>query len=281
MTAPTVSILITSYNRAPYIGEAIESALQQTFQDYEVIVSDNCSTDNTMEILERYKSHPKVRIHRNETNLGQFPNRNMCASLARGKYIKYLDSDDLIYPWGLELLVQMMEQFPEAGWGLCSLIQVQKKPYPFMLNPREAFEHHYQVFGIFDKAPLSSIIRRNAFEAVGGFEDISMAGDFDMWQKLALQFPVVLMPDGMVWNRVHAGQEMSSYRKYILQYEEVRLKYLCHPNCPLPLEYRSALIQEIKARSFRQTITSLLKLKKETALDQFKIYWFYMDKSIT
>jgi glycosyltransferase involved in cell wall biosynthesis len=273
---PMVSVLVTSYNRADSIEETIESILQQSFQDYEIVISDNCSTDNTLELLEKYRNNPKIIIHQNETNIGQFPNRNKCADLARGKYLKYIDSDDLMYPWGLELLVQMMEKFPEAGWGLCSLVQVVEKPYPFMLSPRQAYLHHYNVFGIFNKAPLSAIIKKEAFDKVNGFEDISMAGDFEMWQKLALHFPVVLMPDGIVWYRVHPGQEMRHFRKFLLQYEGVRLKYLKHDQSPLNRQETESIIRKIKRNSTRAMIISLLKFNFQNAIDQLKIIWFYI-----
>ena len=278
--SPKVSVLITSYNRAAYIGETIESVLKQTFTDYEIVISDNCSTDNTMEVLARYANNPRIRIHRNERNIGQFPNRNMCASLARGTYLKYLDSDDLIYPWGLELLVRMMDEHPEAGWGLCSLVQIAERPYPFLLNPREAYHYHYHVFGIFDKAPLSSIIRKSTFDKVGGFSDIRMAGDFDMWQKLAKRSPVLLMPDGIVWNRVHVGQEMSHFDKYVLQYEEVRIKYLSDPECPMDVSTRKQIIRDIKRKSLREVFTSLLRLRFGAAARKFRIFNFYFRQRI-
>lgn len=277
--SPLVSVLITSYNRAAFIAEAIESVLCQTYKNFEIIVSDNCSTDETMTVLERYRNHPNIRIHRNDRNIGQFPNRNMCASLARGKYLKYVDSDDLMYPWGLELLVNMMEQFPEAGWGLCSLVQVVEKPYPFMLSPRQAYQHHYKGFGIFNKAPLSAIIKKEIFDKVDGFEDISMAGDFDMWQKLSLDFPVVLMPDGIVWYRVHPGQEIKHYRKFLLQYEGVRLKYLKHQRSPLDKKEKDNLIRKIKVTGVRTLIISLLKFDFRNAIEQLKILQFYLRNS--
>ena len=121
---PLVSVLMTSYNREKYIGEAIESVLNSSYRHFELIIVDDGSKDRTMEIARQYaEKDQRVKVYRNERNLGDYPNRNKAASYATGKYLKYVDADDLIYPWGLELLVQMMEKFPNAGWGLCSLEQ--------------------------------------------------------------------------------------------------------------------------------------------------------------
>jgi glycosyltransferase involved in cell wall biosynthesis len=249
---PEISVLITSYNRANLICETIDSVLNQTFKSFEIIISDNCSTDNTMEVLKKYEHSEKVRIYQNDSNIGQFPNRNKAASYAKGKYLKYLDSDDLIYPWGLELLHKMMEQFPEAGWGLCSFSQVKEKPFPFLLSPKQAYEFHYFRNGIFNRAPLSSIIKKTTFEAAGGFRDISMAGDFEMWHRLALHHPVLIMPDGIVWNREHEGQEVQAYIKFMFQYEEVQKHFFQSTECPLDLQQK----QQVKKRRTKKILKS-------------------------
>ncbi|HEV2714429.1 MAG TPA: glycosyltransferase family A protein, partial [Terriglobales bacterium] len=98
MATPLVSVLMTAYNREKYIAEAIESVLASNFKDFELIIVDDCSKDRTAEIARRYTSDSRVQVHVNEKNLGDYPNRNRAASLARGKYLKYLDSDDVIYP---------------------------------------------------------------------------------------------------------------------------------------------------------------------------------------
>src|SRR5205814_9393285 len=97
MSAPLISVLTTAYNREKYIAEAIESVLASTFKDFEMIIVDDCSKDHTVEIARRYSSDPRVQVHVNEKNLGDYPNRNCASSFACGIYLKYLDSDDVIY----------------------------------------------------------------------------------------------------------------------------------------------------------------------------------------
>ncbi len=88
-TAPLVSIGIPVYNGGKYLEETLDSILNQTFTDFEVIVSDNASTDNTREIVEAYAAKdPRVRYYRNAENIGAAPNYNRTFELSRGKYFR-------------------------------------------------------------------------------------------------------------------------------------------------------------------------------------------------
>ena len=92
MNAPLVSVLLTAFNREKYIAEAIESVLSSTFNNYELIIVDDASTDKTVEIIKGYAAKDsRIRFYVNETNLGDYPNRNKIATYATGKYIKYID----------------------------------------------------------------------------------------------------------------------------------------------------------------------------------------------
>lgn len=268
MQNPLVSVLMTAYNREKYIGQAIESVLASTFKDFELIIVDDVSRDKTVEIANSFaRKDKRVKVFVNDNNLGDYPNRNKAASYAAGKYLKYVDADDYIYPWGLELLVEMMERFPEAGWGLCSLDQSAERPFPFQLSPKEAYLYNYKGSGLFHKAPLSSIINKNAFDAVGGFNPIRMAGDFDMWNRLAQRFPVVLMPHGIVWYREHSEQEVNSYRKFIKTYERIKIKYLCDENVPLDRKIVAKILKLEKNRIIKQIFLGIITLKPSVVKD--------------
>src|SRR5918993_1638629 len=122
VNVPLVSVLMTAYNREKYIGEAIESVLSSTYTNFELIITDDCSNDRTVPIAKEYADKDgRVKVFVNEKNLGDYKNRNQAASYARGKYIKYLDSDDMMYPYTLQIMVGFMEQFPDAGFGLCTV----------------------------------------------------------------------------------------------------------------------------------------------------------------
>jgi len=269
---PIVSVLITAYNREKYISFAIQSVLNSTLQDFELIIVDDGSTDNTYTIIQDYsKKDKRIRHCRNEQNLGDYPNRNKAASLAQGKYIKYVDADDYIYPHGLEILVNTMEQFPTAGYGLCSLDQDTKEPFPFMLTPQKAYLRHYFNKPLFHKAPLSAIIKKSAWQDVGQFPENRMVSDSDMWHKLSSRLNVVLMPQGIVWYRDHDEQEVSDIQLnptyYRIKYEQVVLNSLNNKESPLTPTEKKQIFKRYFISNIRQIIKNILLFRLRDAIN--------------
>lgn len=115
MSEPKISVLIPMYNRKHYIEQCLDSALRQTFQDYEIIVRDDGSTDGSADfVAERYAdviSSGKLKLRRNEKNIGEFQTLNMLILEARGKYLMFLSSDDLYLPHGLQHMYEVAEHF--------------------------------------------------------------------------------------------------------------------------------------------------------------------------
>jgi len=264
-----VSVLMTCYNREKYIAQAIESVLFSSYQSFELIIVDDCSTDNTLAIVNKYaEKDSRLRVYVNAENLGDYPNRNKAASLAKGKYIKYVDSDDYIYPNGLEIMVNAMEQFPKAGFGLCSLKPDAAKPFPFILNPKEAYEYHFFGPGLFHKGPLTAIFLKDAFESMGGFKEERMISDTDMWHRMALQWPVVLMQDGIVWQRRHGAQELNEQHKYIVGAAKIKWNYLLDDRCPLDKNQ----IKKIRKMRIKRYAGFMLSGLKHFDFEQGRIY---------
>lgn len=262
MDQPIVSILMTAYNREKYIAEAIDSVLASDYKNFELIIVDDGSKDATIEIARSYeKKDKRVKFFINEKNLGDYPNRNKAASYANGKYLKYIDADDLIYPWGLRIMVESMERFPEAGYGLCSMPQDSKQIYPLVLSPAAAYSWHYQGKGIFNRAPLSAIIRKTSFEAVGGFSNLRMVGDFEMWHRLSISFPVVLMPQGIVWYRKHSEQEMNHFKKYEFDYKRISLQYINGAKSPMSKEEKEKATRRIRQHASKRLVKYLARFR--------------------
>jgi glycosyltransferase involved in cell wall biosynthesis len=107
MNSPQLSVCIPVYNGSEFIKEAIDSVLNQSFKDLEIVVVDNQSTDDTVSIIRSY-SDPRIKLFINDTNIGMIPNWNKSMEYATGKYIKILPADDLIYPGCLEKQVQIL-----------------------------------------------------------------------------------------------------------------------------------------------------------------------------
>lgn len=118
---PTVSVGMPVYNGAKYIRQALDSILNQTYKDFEVVICDNASTDDTQSICEDYaKRDPRIRYYRNEKNLGAAPNYNKTFKLARGRYFNWFAHDDLFASNYLEQCVMMLEANPDTV--LCSSV---------------------------------------------------------------------------------------------------------------------------------------------------------------
>ena len=118
MSDPLVSILIPVYNREKVVSRAIDSALAQTYRNIEIIVCDNASTDGTWDVLQKYaKQDERVKVFRNETNVGPVRNWMECLKRASGEYAKYLWSDDEILPTFVETMLRPMQNDPRVGFA--------------------------------------------------------------------------------------------------------------------------------------------------------------------
>ena len=209
--APTVSVLMPAFNRARYIGASIESVLTQRFDAFELIVVDDCSTDDTLCIAQQYAARDaRVRVIANDRNLGQFQNRNLAATHARGRYLKYHDSDDLMYPHCLETMVTLLDEHPQAGFGLSAARAWPGGPVPMLSTPRQSFEREFMGFGLFMCGPACGLYRTEVFRALGGWPLEGVHSDTLFLMKALARFPVLLLPGDLFWYRTHDGQELSS-----------------------------------------------------------------------
>lgn len=259
--APLVSVLMTAYNREKYISAAIESVLNSTYTNLELIISDDCSADNTVNIAKAFsKKDARTQVFVNEQNLGDYPNRNKAASYAKGKYIKYLDSDDILYPHGLEVMVGAMEKFPSAGYGL-SCSGDPKKPYPTCIEPHEAYMENFYGFKHFDRAPGSAIIKKDAFDKVGGFSGKRMIGDYELWFRLGRVYPLVKFPVDLYWSRQHPQQESGSgyATEYVQLRKQVLEEALGNPDCPLNGEEKKSVIKKMKSVSLKDSFLKIIR----------------------
>jgi glycosyltransferase involved in cell wall biosynthesis len=260
---------MTAYNREQYIGFAIESVLASTFKDFEFIIVDDHSTDQTLSVIKQYAAKDnRIRYFVNEHNLGDYPNRNYAASLASGKYLKYVDSDDYIYPNGLEIMVSGMERNPQAAWGISSLQPDNTIPFPFVLDPKGSYNYHFFGPGLFHKGPLAVIIKKETFDSTGPFSTQRMISDTDLWYKLALKHPVVLFQDGVVWQRRHPNQELSDQKNYITAGEKLKWKYLLSEDCLLTREQ----VSKVKSGRIRRYTGFIASGLKKFDFELVKIY---------
>lgn len=262
---PLVSILTTAYNRSLFLHETIESVISSTYSNWELIIVDDCSTDNTLEVARQYeKKDSRIKVYSNKTNLGDYRNRNRAAEIAIGKYLKYLDSDDLIYPHGLQVMVESMERYPEAGIGLQNNIKENFKPYPILYSTVEAYREHFTKDGFFLSGPSGAIIRNDAFKQNGGFSGKRHISDKELWIKISLNSPVVSFQPSLIWWRQHENQEINIERKNwesMLMHFELEKSVILSDSFPLNDKEKELALKLLEWK-FKRKIFSHLKRKE-------------------
>lgn len=204
----TVSVIIPAYNRAHYVREAIESALQQTHRPLEVIVVDDGSTDETPQVLATY-SEP-VRVFR-QVNQGVAAARNFGVSHARGEYVAFLDSDDLWHPEKLEKQIERFEADPELGLVHCGMETFDDAGRVLEVNidGAEGWVSHEMLLlrRLVIIAPGSSLmVPRRVFDEVGGFDvRLPPSEDWDLSYRIASRYRVGFVRAPHVRYRQHPG----------------------------------------------------------------------------
>jgi glycosyltransferase involved in cell wall biosynthesis len=206
---PQVSVVIASYNYAHFLPQALDSVLAQTLQDWECIVVDDCSTDNTAEVVAAYSARdPRFRYIRNEANKGEAGSRNVGNAAASGEFIAVLDADDWWHPEKLERQIEAMKRRPGAVLCFTDRVDVRGEEYQRHLVPEEWLVNLDLQLRKDDRIPhASAIYLRRAVEIVGGYpEHLPFGVDWDLWLKLLHRYgeqSLVYVREGYLYYRIH------------------------------------------------------------------------------
>ena len=208
--SPLVSVIIPSYNHEKFLKERIDSVLNQTFQDFELIILDDLSPDNSREIIESYRAHPKVsQIIYNEKNSGStfFQWNKAVLSLAKGEFIWIAESDDVADPKFLEALVPMLQQNSEVvlaysqsakmdsegkitgSWSEWTQDLVEGNYFndSFQMNGQEYIEKFLIHKNTIPNAS-AVLFRRKTYAEIGGaVVDMKTNGDWGLWFKMLME----------------------------------------------------------------------------------------------
>ena len=221
---PTVSVIIPTYNRWPMVGEAVQSVLAQSYSEFELIVVDDGSTDDTVEKLAGIDARP--RIFR-QANRGVSAARNFAVKQARGRYLAFLDSDDLWQPRKLAIQAEFMDRNPTVE--ICQTEEIWIR-HGIRVNPK--YKHRKPSGDIFLPSlelclvsPSAVMMTRELVEKIGGFdESLPVCEDYDFWLRIGLEHQVPLIAEPLVLKRGgHADQlsrslwGMDRYRVLALQ----------------------------------------------------------------
>jgi len=203
------------YNGERFLREAIESILNQTFTDFEFIIVDDGSTDNTWQILQDYAANePRIVLVRNGTNLGVARSRNRVLALARGEYIAVMDADDVSLPERLSTQVAFLDESPEVGVVGCAIHVIDADGSPICIVHYPTM-HSLLLWSLCFRTPLAHptvVFRKAVAERVGGYDGALVANlDRDLWQRLSSVTHFANLPDVGLLYRRHLDQISHRY----------------------------------------------------------------------
>ncbi len=202
---PKVSVIVSVYNKENYIQETIDSALNQTFKDFEVIAVDDGSTDKSREILESY-GDKIIRVY--QRNGCPPATMNAGAKVARGKYLAILDGDDVWLPRFLEKQVAVLEARNDLAF-VCSAVDFIDHKGDYLRSSVAGAKREKSFLSLLSDNFVwhsSVLLRKSFFDAAGGYDTrLFSPYDFDLWLRLTKQHPFEYNPEILVKYRQHAG----------------------------------------------------------------------------
>lgn len=253
-----VSVCIPTYNGSEYLRACLDSVMAQTMTDFEVLVVDDTSSDNSVAIVEEYAAADlKVRVVKNERNLGLVGNWNRCVELARGEWIKFVFQDDLIEPDCLEKMLAVAR--PEVGMVAC------KRGFIFegiSNSTRNSFMGYIDLYDIekllpgmtdisanvFSKVitktlcnnfvgePTSLLLHRTLVHHFGAFNPyLIQVCDMEYWTRVGVNKGLTYLPEQLAWFRVHSNSttesNMTTRRKHVQLLDEMLMlhDFAFHP----------------------------------------------------
>ena len=228
MPAPKVSVLIPTYNYAHFLDETIESVLQQTFTDFEIIICDNNSVDSTDEVVSKYLTDKRIRYYKNATNIGLAGNWNKCLELANGTYIKYLCADDRFHPELLAKFVAVMDAYPTVALVTCyrkgfgSISNLFQLPVKNFHTGKDIIKLTLNTYGWLGEP--SAVMFRGENKNIAAFSNkYKWLTDWEMWLHHLNAGDCFIIPEPLAFVRLHAAQitkkVVKSYVNYFEEYE--------------------------------------------------------------
>lgn len=218
---PTVSVGLPVCNGQKFIGKAIESILNQDFHDFELIISDNSSTDDTGDICQQYaRMDDRIRYYRNETNMGAAPNHNRVFELACGRYFKWAAHDDENHPEFLRRCVEVLEKAPDSvvlAYPQVELIDQDGQVTDQYLvsiaceSPRPHLRLAKVLRNINLGTPMYGVARSQALRRTR-LHGSYIGSDYVLLAELALLGEIQEVPYALLRKRIHPGRSMELHR---------------------------------------------------------------------
>lgn len=214
-TAQLVSIVIATYNMGRYLPEALESALSQDYAHIEVRIVDDGSSDDTPQVLERWRADPRIHVHR-QANAGQTRAKNQGIADSRGAFIAFLDADDVWLPGKLTRQMALFAMHPEVGvvYSDYECMDAEGKPLPKGPTPMRRGRITAPLLIDNFVSFSSSIVRRSCLDACGAFdESLEMGIDYELWLRLSAHYAFDFVPQATLRYRVWPGSMSKNFKK--------------------------------------------------------------------
>jgi glycosyltransferase involved in cell wall biosynthesis len=214
---PLVSIFIPAYNAGQFVAQAIDSVLAQTYSNYELIIIDDGSTDDTALVLKAYQSHPKITIQRNPKNVGMAANWNIGLGLCQGEFIAKLDADDFYEPGYLEAVVKVFQKNKTVGlvFSGLNLIYSDGHVEPEMISLRSWVRNRQNFLPtLLQLCVIRSptvCVRRSCYDQLGGFiEQMQIHADWEMWVRIVAHYPIGFIARRLANYRMNYGSNCTA-----------------------------------------------------------------------
>lgn len=269
------SVIIPTYNRSKQLSSALDSVLAQTCTDYEILVIDDGSTDDTEQVLRAYQDR---LTYLRQSNAGISVARNTGIAQAKGAYIAFLDDDDLWYPRKLEVMAQAIAAHPDGGLFHSRVDYVDGKGnWLWTTNPPQGNDYQNLLQGNYI-AMLSAVVKKSCLERAGVFDpDLKMCVDWDLFLRVAKDFPVVYVPETLAEYRYLLSDSVTARVQVMLPYQKRVLEKAIAADPTLP----PAVVKRARAAlAFRAGKSLAAAGDREGALQEFKtacsidpLYW--------
>jgi len=241
---PKVSVVLASYNHEKYVAETIESVLSQTYQDFEFIITDDGSSDGTVDVMKRFDDR-RIKLFCFSQNQGACTAMNNCIQEAKGEYIAVINSDDAWMPEKLEKQVKFLDEHPEIGavFSYAHIIDEQAHKITeenhfyskiFIQPNRTRFEwlRHFFFKGNCLCHP-SILIRKHCYDDIGLYDErFAQLPDFDFWIRLCARYEIYIMPDYLIKFRMRlneanaSGNRPETQMRHHLEFSQILKHYI-------------------------------------------------------
>ncbi|MDR2125464.1 MAG: glycosyltransferase family 2 protein [Prevotellaceae bacterium] len=273
------SVLIANYNNGKYIRSAINSVLSQTYTNWEIIIVDDCSTDNSLQLIEQYKNCTNIKIVKNEENKGCGYTKRRCVELASGNLCGFLDSDDELLPNALEIMVKAHIQYPQ-----CSLIgsrsyKCNARLHPYGITEYKPIPQGYSYLTHGYHAPHHyATFKKQLYEKTEGISaDVTHAVDQDLYFKLDEVGQVLFLDKILYKYRVHNGgisNNSDSFGKALLWHIILITEAYKRRKIQGGEQHAARIIIAHPYRSWKYRFGHLFLSPAVFLIRQFNILWF-------